>query len=110
MAIDPYIVMRGFTVPAPRQREFVNAFGPAGAWSRLFQRAEGYRGTELYRDRADSERFVMVTFWLSPQAHSRFREAFAVEARALDNATSEFTGSSTAIGEFGLADLSQSAI
>lgn len=42
---------------------FELAFGPGGAWSRLFDKSEGYRGTALLRDVNERRRFLVSDAW-----------------------------------------------
>ena len=53
----------GYKVEAGQVDDFIAAYGPAGAWSRLFARAEGYGGTQLYRDVDKADRFLTVDRW-----------------------------------------------
>lgn len=107
MSPDPYIAIWEFTVPAEHTAAFIAAYGPGGEWARLFRRAAGYRGTELYRDRTVAGRFVTVDFWLSPEAYRAFHETFAADYLALDRACERLTSSERALGSFALADVSQ---
>lgn len=110
MPLDPYISIWEFTVPRETTAAFVAAYGPAGTWAQLFRKAPGYRGTELYRDRDVPTRFVTVDFWMTPSAFASFREAFAAEYEALDQACARLTSSERPLGTFALADSTQSAI
>jgi heme-degrading monooxygenase HmoA len=79
---------------------FVRAYGPDGAWVRLFRRAPGYARTELHRDRADTTRFVTVDYWESEHAWQAFRARFAAEYEALDARCAAFTTHEREIGRF----------
>ena len=70
---------------------FVEHYGSEGAWVRLFRRTRGHRGTELYRDRAESDRFVTVDRWDSEEVYRAFRDAVGSEFEALDRACEAFT-------------------
>lgn len=96
-----------FDVPAEHTAAFIAAYGPAGEWARLFRRATGYRGSELYRDRAHPGRFVTVDFWMNPGHWHSFHEVFGEEYAALDRACERLTTSERALGTFALADSSQ---
>lgn len=110
MPLDPYISIWEFTVPRETTAAFLAAYGPAGTWAQLFRKAPGYRGTELYRDRDVPTRFVTVDFWMTLSAFASFREAFAAEYEALDQACARLTSSERPLGTFALADSSQDAI
>lgn len=107
MSLDPYIAIWEFTVPAEHTAAFIAAYGPGGEWAQLFRKAAGYRGSELYRDRAVPGRFVTVDFWMSPEAYQAFQEAFGADYLALDRACERLTSSERALGTFALADASQ---
>jgi len=104
MPPDPYIAMWEFTVPVEHTAAFIAAYGPGGAWAQLFRRAAGFRGTELYRDRAVPGRFVTLDFWLSPAAHEAFLTEHGAEYQALDRACEALTSSERPLGAFALAD------
>ncbi len=57
-----------YEVRADRVTEFEAHYGPDGAWCALFRGAEGYRGTELYRDTARPAHFVTIDHWTSSSA------------------------------------------
>jgi len=46
-------------------QQFELAFGPGGAWDKLFSRCEGYRGTSVLRDSENPNRFLIVDLWKS---------------------------------------------
>jgi heme-degrading monooxygenase HmoA len=110
MSLDPYITIWEYCVAPERAAAFIEAYGPAGAWARLFRQASGYRGTELYRDRGDSARFVTIDFWLSVGDYEAFRTRFAEEYDALDHACETLTSAERPLGTFELADRTQQAI
>lgn len=110
MPADPYIAIWEFTVPADRTDAFIEAYGPAGLWAQLFRRAAGYRGTELYRDRAAPDRFVTLDFWLSEAAWLEFKAAFADDYAALDRQCEALTTGERRVGAFALADRAQRAL
>jgi heme-degrading monooxygenase HmoA len=110
MPADPYIAIWEFTVAPETAARFVAVYGPTGDWARLFRKAAGYRGTELYRDRADPTRFVTLDFWLSPDAYHAFRRDFAEEYASLDAACEGLSSTERALGTFALADVTQAAL
>jgi heme-degrading monooxygenase HmoA len=106
MPADPYIAIWEFEVPDESVDAFVEAYGPAGAWARLFRQASGYRGTELYRDRDDPQRFVTLDFWLSAEDYHAFQARFKEEYAALDRACEPLARAERPLGRFALADRS----
>jgi heme-degrading monooxygenase HmoA len=50
---------------------FELAFGPGGAWSKLFSGSPGFRGTTLLRDTNDPQRYLIVDLWDSEAAREQ---------------------------------------
>ncbi len=96
-----YVVIWEFRVPAGMEGRFEKAYGPQGAWSRLFGGGEGYLRTELIRDLETTGRYVTLDFWSSKQAYEQFRLANADQYRAIDEQCEALTASESKLGEFG---------
>lgn len=56
-------IVREFVVREEVRGQFELAYGPGGAWSRLFARAPGFRGTTLLRDVENPRRYVVLDLW-----------------------------------------------
>jgi heme-degrading monooxygenase HmoA len=82
------------------EREFERAYGPAGEWKRLFERGDGYRGTELLRDIAKARRYVTVDRWESREAFETFHERYREEYEALDAKLEALTEYEARVGWF----------
>ncbi len=95
-----YVYVWEFRVPADRRSAFLEHYGPDGTWVRLFRRARGYVGTELLHDLRAPDRFLTVDRWQGEPAYRQFREDFAQEYAALDQACEHLTERETLIGEF----------
>ena len=52
-----------FVVKEESRGQFELAYGPGGAWSNLFARCPGFRGTTLLRDTKDPRRYLTIDFW-----------------------------------------------
>jgi len=85
--------------------EFERIYGSEGEWVRLFRKAQGFRSTELHRDRTQPTRFLTLDFWDSREALDRFRKAFADEYGALDARCESLTEREREIGRFEPVDL-----
>lgn len=72
-----------YEVPGGRARAFAAAYAADGAWSELFRRAEGYLGTELYRD-ARTCRFLTIDRWQDERDWRSFLSAFGAAYESLD--------------------------
>lgn len=80
--------------------EFLAHYAPDGSWARLFGRAAGYLGTQLYRDRARPERFLTVDHWRDADAFRAFRHDCAADFEALDRACADLTRREAHLGDF----------
>lgn len=89
-----------YDVPPEAVPEFLQHYAPEGTWARLFRRAAGYQGTQLYRDRRRPERFLTVDHWRDEAALAAFRRDFAAEFEALDGACAHLTRRETHLGDF----------
>jgi heme-degrading monooxygenase HmoA len=52
--------------------EFERVYGPEGDWAKFFRQGRGYIGTELLRDLAEPERYLVVDRWESVDAYNAF--------------------------------------
>ncbi|MCI0393619.1 MAG: antibiotic biosynthesis monooxygenase [Chloroflexi bacterium] len=87
-----------FQVSAGCEAEFVEAYGPAGWWAELFQRAQGYLGTQLLRDTADPHRYLTIDRWTSAAAFEAFKRQWGSEYEALDQRCARLTERETLLG------------
>ena len=70
---------------------FAEAYGPAGPWVAFFEKADGYRGTELFRRAAAPPCFLTLDHWETRAAYETFRRERGVEYTALDAACEGLT-------------------
>jgi heme-degrading monooxygenase HmoA len=94
------VIIWEFRPRAERRAEFVTAYGARGSWAKLFERADGWLGTELARDARDASRYITIDRWTSRSAYDSFRNRFAAEYAALDAACEDFTVHEERVGEF----------
>ncbi len=80
-----------YEVPAAAVDRFAAAYGSDGDWARLFGRADGYAGTELFRGVAGGGRLLTVDRWRDEPAWTAFLGTWAREYRALDEALAPLT-------------------
>jgi heme-degrading monooxygenase HmoA len=83
-----------------REREFEPAYGRSGEWTRLFQRGEGYLGTELLQRSEDPREYLALDRWASGAAYDAFRARFSNEYQRLDRRFEELTDEETLLGTF----------
>jgi len=100
MAGAGFATLWSFSIDPARRAEFEAAYGPAGRWVELFRRAPGYVGTELLRDRADSNRYVTIDRWDSAEAFAEFRRRHGAEYERLDREFEGLTTREAPVGEF----------
>ena len=89
-----------YEVPAEAESEFIRHYAADGAWVRLFRRASGYLGTQLYRDRQRAGRYFTVDHWLDEAAYREFRRSFAAEFEALDRTCAGLTRREAHLGDY----------
>ena len=61
---------------------FEATYAPTGAWAQLFARADGYRGTELFR--AEDGSYLTLDIWRSRADFDAFLAAHRDDYEALD--------------------------
>jgi heme-degrading monooxygenase HmoA len=93
-----YIIVWEFRVRNDGTPAFIQGYGSAGGWVRLFQRGEGYVGTELTRSVKDPQLFYTLDTWQSEAGYAEFRKAFGDEYRALDESFEGLTEHERLIG------------
>jgi heme-degrading monooxygenase HmoA len=73
-----------YQVPDDRIETFAAAYAADGAWGKLFGRAVGFVGTELYRDAARPGRFLTIDRWQDEEDWRSFLNAFGPAYESLD--------------------------
>ena len=100
MTTGRFVHLWEFRVSPEREQEFLAAYGPSGAWARLFREADGYVETLLLRDQSAPGRFLTVDRWASQDAHEVFLARFRAEYEALDRACESLTAQETSLGSY----------
>jgi len=99
-AAAEYVIVWEFWVRQDREAEFVEKYGPEGAWARFFRGSRGYIRTELVRDVAADHRFLTLDYWQTEEEFKRFREQNLAEYERLDKEFEGLTESETRLGAF----------
>lgn len=89
-----------FLAKEEARRQFELAYGRGGAWSNLFARCEGFRGTTLLRDARNSRRYLTIDLW---DTEAQWEQALAerkAEYAELEAAFDEWTESRREVGVF----------
>jgi heme-degrading monooxygenase HmoA len=89
-----------YRVDPERAATFETTYGPSGEWAELFGRAEGYLGTDVWRDDFTPGRYLLLDRWESAAAYEEFRRAWATEYAALSEACAPLYQEETAVGRF----------
>ena len=95
-----YLILWEFRPRPGMDREFEIAYGPGGEWAALFEKGDGYLGTQLLRDLLDSSRYLTLDRWVSQEAFETFRRLYADAYEALDRRLEELTSHEAALGSF----------
>ena len=95
-----YVIVWEFLVRQDREAEFVQKYGPEGAWARFFRSSAGYIRTELVRDVAVEGRLLTLDYWQSEEEFNRFRKQNLAEYERLDKEFEGLTEQETRLGAF----------
>ena len=89
-----------FVVKEEARGQFELAYGPGGAWSNLFAKCPGFRGTTLMRDTKDPRRYLTVDLWDSEDQRLQMLADNKDENADLESTFAEWTESRTELGAF----------
>src|SRR5689334_15068927 len=95
-----YVIVWEFRVRQDRESEFVEKYGPEGAWARFFRGSAGYIRTELVKDVVVDLRFLTLDYWKTEEEFSRFKQQNLAEYERLDKELEGLTESETRLGAF----------
>lgn len=93
-------IIKQFVVRDDARGQFELTFGPGGAWSGLFARCPGFRGTTVLRDTADPRRYLTIELWDSAADREKVLRARGKEHSALDASLGSWVESSGEVGVF----------
>jgi heme-degrading monooxygenase HmoA len=89
-----------FVVKEEARGQFELAYGPGGAWSKLFARCPGFRGTTLLRDTKNPRRYLTIDFWDTLAQREQMLAERETEYSNLEAAFGDWTESKTEVGIF----------
>jgi heme-degrading monooxygenase HmoA len=89
-----------FVVKEGARGQFELAYGPGGAWSKLFARSEGFRGITLLRDVGNPRRYLAVDVWDTEAQREQVLDEQKAEYSSLDASLADWTESRTEVGTF----------
>ncbi len=89
-----------FVVREEARGQFELAFGPGGAWSNLFARCSGFRGTTVLRDMENPGRYLAIDLWDTEAQREQALAERQAEYADLEAAFAEWVESRTEVGVF----------
>jgi heme-degrading monooxygenase HmoA len=89
-----------FVVKEEARGQFELAYGPGGAWSKLFARCPGFRGTTVLRDTKNPRRYLTINLWETEAQREQALAESKAEYSDLEVAFGEWTESKTEVGTF----------
>ena len=99
-----YVIVWEFWVRQDRVTEFVEKYGPEGAWARFFRGSTGYWRTELVRDVTADHRFLTLDYWETEESFRSFREQNLAGYERLDKEFEGLTEKEARLGAFTRTD------
>lgn len=95
-----FVVVWRFEVAEEKIQPFEAAYGPDGAWARLFRASPKYLGTELLRDAYVPGGYLTIDRWASEDDFRAFRKDHDLEYEDLDRSCDHLTSRETRIGAY----------
>jgi heme-degrading monooxygenase HmoA len=89
-----------FVVKEEARGKFELAYGPGGAWSKLFARCPGFRGTTVLRDTKNPRRYLTIDLWDTLAQREQMLAERETEYSNLEAAFGDWTESKTEVGIF----------
>jgi hypothetical protein len=89
-----------FVVKDEARGQFELAYGPGGAWSKLFARCPGFRGTTLLCDTKNPRRYMAIDFWDTLAQREQILVERKSEYSNLDAAFADWTETKSEAGIF----------
>ena len=89
-----------FRPPAGGEDEFQRAYSGTGNWARLFEQAQGYRGTTLLRPCEPGDWWLTIDRWETEADFEGFQRDLGIEYRGLDEELEGVAGEEVFVGAF----------
>ena len=89
-----------FVVKEEARGQFELAYGPGGAWSKLFAHSPGFRGTTLLREMKDPRRYLTIDIWDTEAQREQMLAERKAEYTDLHASFSDWTESMAEVGSF----------
>jgi heme-degrading monooxygenase HmoA len=95
-------IVSEFVIKEGARGQFELAYGPGGAWSNLFARSPGFRGTTVLRDIRNPRRYLAIDLWDTEAEREQARVERKTEQSVLDASFRDWVESTTEMGVFGV--------
>lgn len=95
-----YVIIWEYRVKAEHIEEFEKIYGARGEWAELFQKQNGYLGTELLRDPGDYQHYITIDRWISQKVYDDFLANRIDEYKKLDAGCNGLTNNETLLGRW----------
>jgi heme-degrading monooxygenase HmoA len=95
-----FVVVWQFEIAEENVAAFEAAYGPQGAWAKLFRASPSYLGTELLRDAYIPATYLTIDRWASEDDFRAFRKEHDAEYESLDRSFDALTSRETRIGAY----------
>jgi heme-degrading monooxygenase HmoA len=95
-----FVVVWQFEIAEEKITAFEAAYGPEGAWAKLFRTSPKYLGTDLLRDAYIPGSYLTIDRWTSEEDFRSFRKDRDAEYESLDRSSDAFTCRETRIGAY----------
>ncbi len=95
-----FVVVWQFEIAEDKVAGFEAAYGPEGAWARLFRNSPDYLGTELLRDAYVPDSYLTIDRWKSEEAFREFRRGHDQDYEKIDRECDALTAKETRIGAY----------
>jgi heme-degrading monooxygenase HmoA len=89
-----------FVVKEEARGQFELAYGPGSAWSKLFARCPGFRGTTVLRDTKNPRRYLTIDLWEAGGQREQALAARKAKYSDLEAAFDEWIESKAEVGIF----------
>ena len=89
-----------FVVKGEARGQFELAYGPGGAWSKLFAQSPGFRGMTVLRDTNNPQRYLTIDLWDTGAQREQALAERQAEYSSLDAAFADWIESKTEVGIF----------
>lgn len=95
-----YVIIWEYRVNPARVADFEKIYGENGSWAELFQKGNGYLGTELLHDLSDPDHYMTIDQWISFTDYKSFLSTWKKEYEKLDAQCEGLTKQETSLGKW----------